>query len=458
MQIRTRLTLQFLLLGGIIMLVASMSIYFSSERLRKDDFYNRLRTKARITASALLDAVEHSKKNRAVAIDWNYPKDLHNERIIILDYLNDTIYTTDKYGDIKITFDVLEKVRLHQKVRYREGDFEILGTLYSTPMFRYVVIAAATDIEGFLHLKKLRLILVIVCVTSLILFAIAGWVFSGKALKPISGVLKRVEDISITSMHLRVPEGNGIDEIGRLARTFNNMLERLEKSFKTQKDFISNASHELRTPLTSINGQLEVLLMKDRSSEEYRNALQSVLDDIKSLIDLTNKLLLMARTVNDATKGYSAKIRIDELLWQIREETSRFKPYYHINISLDDSLTDAEQLLVKGDESLLKTAFSNIIDNACKYSSDQKVDINIGNTPDSILITFRDNGIGISPAEISKVFEPFYRASNSITYKGTGVGLTLVNQIITSHNGAINLISAENKGTIVSIKLPLSES
>ena len=133
-------------------------------------------------------------------------------------------------------------------IRYRQGDFEVLGTLYSTPLYRYVVIAAATDTEGFLHLRKLKIILVIVCLTSLILFAVAGWVFSGKALKPISRVVKRVEEISITSMNLRVPEGNGKDEIGRLARTFNSMLQRLETSFNTQKDFIANASHELQNP------------------------------------------------------------------------------------------------------------------------------------------------------------------------------------------------------------------
>ena len=124
------------------------------------------------------------------------------------------------------------------------------------------------------------------------MFFVAGWFYSGRALKPISDVVKKVEEISITSLNLRVFEGNGKDEIGRLAKTFNNMLERLETSFGMQKNFIANASHELRTPLTSINGQLEVLMMKDRSTDDYKSALGSVLDDIKSLIDLSNRLLL----------------------------------------------------------------------------------------------------------------------------------------------------------------------
>ncbi len=130
-----------------------------------------------------------------------------------------------------------------------------------------------SDTEGSLRLEKLKIILIIVCALSLFLFFIAGWFYSGRALKPISDVVRKVEDITITSLNLRVFEGNGNDEIGRLAKTFNKMLERLETSFAMQKNFIANASHELRTPLTSINGQLEVLMMKDRSRRNIKRHL-----------------------------------------------------------------------------------------------------------------------------------------------------------------------------------------
>lgn len=456
MQIRTRLTLQFLLLGGMIMIVSSAAIYFSSAQLRKDDFYNRLRNKARITASQLFDAVEHGNDTRPLVPDWNYPKDLPNERITILNYLNDTVYSTDKFGDIKVENAILERIRLLQRVRYRSGNFEILGTLYSTPLYRYIVLIAASDIEGIQHLEKLKTTLIFICALSLFLFALAGWIFSGRALKPISKVVSRVEEISISSINLRVPEGNGTDEIGRLARTFNSMLSRLETSFNIQKDFISNASHELRTPLTSINGQLEVLLMKDRSTDEYKNALQSILDDIRSMIDLANRLLLMAKTHSEAQNEYSAEVRVDEILWQIREEINRFRADYHVNINIADSISDASQIVVSGDEFLLKTAFANLVDNACKYSADHSVEVTLENFENHLRVIFADKGIGISKEEVGKVFEPFYRASNSITYHGTGIGLTLVNQIIKNHKGKIRVFSEQGKGTTVIVDLPLS--
>jgi signal transduction histidine kinase len=453
MQIRTKLALQFLLLGGIIMIIASVAIYYSSAGFRKDDFYNQLRNKAISTAKLLLEE-KKIDADRVKNIEKDNPVKLYNEKVIILNLLNDIIYSSDDNGEIKIRYGDLERVRLLKKVAYKQGLYEVLGTLYTVRYSRFVVIAAATDIDGFLYLKKLKIILTFVCLFSLILFFIAGWFYSGRALKPISDVINKVEDISITSLNLRVFEGNGTDEIGRLAKTFNKMLERLETSFATQKDFIANASHELRTPLTSINGQLEVLMMKDRPTSEYKAALGSVLDDIKSLINLANRLLLMARTSGENPLNLNKKIRIDDILWQVQEEMKRFNSQFRINISIDSSLTDSDQMVVIGEEYLLKVAVSNIIDNACKYSPDHTVDIKLQHIEKWIEVIFEDNGIGISEEDIQKIFEPFYRGTNTLSISGSGIGLPLVNQIIKNHKGTIKLSSKIGKGTRIIILLP----
>jgi signal transduction histidine kinase len=453
MQIRTRLTLQFLLIGGMIMIIASAAIYVSSENFRREDFYSRLMNKARGTANLLFNT-DGVDANRILRIENETPAFLQNEKIVILNFKNDTVYNSDENSDILIKNSVLEKVRSGYDVTYKQDDYDVLGTLYYTKYDRFVIIAAATDTEGILHLGKLKVILIFVCIISLLLFFVAGWFYSGRALKPISDVVKKVEEISITSLNLRVFEGNGTDEIGRLAKTFNKMLERLETSFAMQKNFIANASHELRTPLTSINGQLEVLMMKDRSTEEYKTELASVLDDIKSLIDLSNRLLLIARTSAEGPVHFNKKIRIDEILWQAQEEIIRFNNDYRINISMDDSLTDSDQMIVVGDDSLLKVAVSNLIDNACKYSTDHKVEITFRHIEKFIEVVFEDKGIGISEPDQQKIFEPFYRGANTISFSGTGVGLALVNQIIKNHNGTIRLASELGKGTTVTLLLP----
>ncbi len=435
------------------MILASVAIYYSSASFRRENFYNRLINRAWSTARSLLDTY-NSDANSVRRMERDDPSSLQNEKIIIINYLNDVIYSSDEKGEIEIRNDVLERARLSERVRYKQEPYEVLGALYVTQTVRYVIIAAASDTEGFAHLNKLRLVMIVVLLISLVLIFIAGWIYSGRALKPISDVIDNVGNISITSLNLRVPEGNGNDEIGRLARTFNDMLERLETSFTMQKDFIANASHELSTPLTAINGQLEVLMMKDRSAAEYKAELESILDDIKSLIDLSNRLLLIARTSAEGPVNFSRSIRIDEILWQAQEDMKKFKSTYRINISIDNSLTDSDQIIVTGDEYLIKVAFTNIIDNACKYSTDNTVNIKIGYNEKWIEVIFEDNGIGIPEEDISKVFEPFYRGSNTHSTQGSGIGLPLVNQIIKNHQGKIKITSQIGKGTIVTLLFP----
>jgi len=437
------------------MIIVSIAIFYASVGFRHDDFDSRLEEKARNTAKLFL--VVHEMDVALVNhIQNENPIKFHNERIIILNEENDTIYSTDVNGEIEIRKDVLEQVRSDLKVDYMQDSYEILGLPYMAGEDHYVVIAAATDIEGSIYLSKLRIILFIVCLISLLLFFITGWLYSGRALKPISDVVKEVEEITVTSLNLRINEGNGTDEIGRLAKTFNHMLERLETAFAVQKVFIANASHELRTPLTSINGQLEVLMMKERSAPEYKNALTSVLDDIRSLIDLSNRLLLIARTSAEGPVSFNRKVRIDEILWQVREEILRYNNNYHIHISIDPSLNDYDQMMVAGDESLLKVAISNIIDNACKYSEDHKVHVKLQHIENQIGVIFEDRGMGILREDLPRIYEPFYRGANALTQKGTGIGLPLVNQIIKNHNGQLKISSEVHVGTVVTVLLPVS--
>ncbi len=452
MQIRTRLTLQYLLMGGIIMLVASVAIYLSSAGFRRDDFYHRLENKAINTARLLIE-VEEIDVDLLKKIEADNPVSLPGEKIIILNYINEILYSSDEAAVINITQHMANQVRLSGRTRFRQDRYEVLGLLYTERYDRFVVFAAATDIDGFTKLRNLRIILLFVCLISFVIFTVTGWLFAGKALDPISGVVSQVEEITFASLNLRVDEGNGTDEIARLARTFNNMLERLETAAKAQKDFISNASHELRTPLTSVNGQMEVLLMKERTNEEYKKAVSSVLDDIRNLIDLSNRLLLLAQTSAGKQTIVHRPVRIDEILWQVKEEFNKFRKEFLINISLGKGVTDSDLLVVSGDDFLLKTAFSNIIENACKYSGDHSVDVDIEFTDEGLSVIFTDRGIGIPQEDLEHISEPFHRGSN-VGAPGHGIGLSLVFQIIKNHNGSVDIGSVPGQGTTVRLGFP----
>ncbi len=454
MQIRTRLTFQFLLAGGVIIIIASIAIYSFSANFRKQDFYKQLTNNALNNANIIFGKYEVDASRISMNEQYN-PIALNNEKLIIINSKNDTVYNSDKNNEIKLDKSVLKKIGDGYKVSGRHGKYDVVGTMYFTNFDIFILIAAATDDEGHAHLKKMLWLLVIVCIICLLLFVVVGWFYSARAIKPISDIVKKVEDISDTSLNLRLTVGSNPDEIGRLAQTFNKMLERIETSFNTQKGFIANASHELRTPLTSINGQLEVLLIKDRSLDEYKTEVTSVLRDIKSLISLANSLLLMARSGSEFPLQLNNRVRIDEIIWQVGEEMQKYNKDYIIAISMDESLNDFDQMIVSGDEYMLKIAISNIIDNACKYSDNHTAKIKFYSVGGYLKIEVADSGIGISKEAVKKVFEPFYRGTNTALATGFGIGLPLANQIIKSHNGEIKISSEINKGTTIIISLPV---
>jgi signal transduction histidine kinase len=329
MNIRSSLTVRFILIVAIILVMAYLLIYFFSADYREEAFYDRLQSKANNTAKLLID-VDEVDITLLTKIEKDNPVNLPNEVIVIFDYQNKVLFTTDDDETLKIDNVLLDRIRLEEEVRFSQDNYEVLGFLFKGQYDRFAVISAATDIYGFNKLKNLRTILIIVFIISIFVVSISGWLFAGKALQPISKVVHQVDEISISSLNLRVDEGNGKDEIAHLAQTFNNMLTRLEGSFILQKNFIANASHELRTPLTAITGQLEVALLNSRSNDDYQKVMISVLDDIKSLSILSNRLLILAQT---STVGLHLKImqlRIDEVMWQVREDLLRHNPAFVI--------------------------------------------------------------------------------------------------------------------------------
>lgn len=456
MNIRSRITLRFIFIVAIIIFTASFLIYIFSAEYREEEFYNRLQSKANNTAKLLIE-VDEVDIALLRKIEKDNPVSLHDEKIIIFNYRDEILFSTDDELVIKIDNALLNSIRLGNEVRYRQGEYEVLGFLFMGPNDRFIVVAAAVDVYGFNKLRNLRAVLLIVFTISILVVSVSGWFFAGKALQPISRVVHKVDEISITSLNLRVEEGNGKDEIALLAQTFNRMLERLETSFNVQKNFIANASHELRTPLTAITGQLEVTLLNARSNEEYEKVINSVLEDIKSLNSLSNRLLVLAQTSAEAAERKPARLRIDDLAWQVRDDLVRRNPQYTINIDLDHRLDDDSKLTIEGDEQLIKTALSNIIDNGCKYSVNRTIDVLITSSLPRLTVTFRDQGIGIPPEDLLDIFEPFHRGKNTQNIKGHGIGLSMVKRIVSLHRGTIQITSELGKGTTVVVTFPLNK-
>lgn len=453
MNIRTKLTVLFCSIVAFILVVFSISIFYFYSLYREKDFFDRLDKKAHKTVELLFQLNDVDAKVLQI-IDKYDLQTLFDEEALILDTKKNEVYKTLN-NKMVIDTSLINQVILNKKIETKDKSREVIGLSITANAQIYYVFISAIDKYGLEKLNKLELIISIGCLLSILIVFFAGYYFSTKALEPIKMVVKQVDTINVSNLNMRVQAGTGNDEIAQLSATFNKMLERLEESFAMQKNFVSNASHELRTPLTSIRGNIEVTLMQSRTNEEYQAVLHAVFEDISRLTKMTNGLLELARITSLGTKLQPEPIRIDEVLWQSKDEVEQKNKKYKVKLSFENFPEEEEALVIMGNESLLKTSFVNLMENACKFSSNHTSEVLLVVYEKYVKIVFIDNGVGIKEEDLPHIFEPFYRSSSSRQMpSGYGIGLSLVEKIITIHKGRIDVSTFLQKGTIFTVNLP----
>lgn len=450
MNIRLKLSLQFALMVMSILLMFTAGVYYFSESYREKGFYTRLHDRA-ITAARLLLDVQEVDRDLLKIIDRN-TQALYLEEIFIIDPENKQWYSnTERVYSDKLD---INKVRSNGEIRFNDHSREYIGLLYPYDEKNFVVVVSAIDIYGRAELHNLRIVLISGFLISIVLVILAGLVFAGRALLPISAVVDQVKKITITNLNLRVDEGNRTDEIAQLAITFNQMLQRLEDAFARQREFVSNAAHELRTPFAVIQAEIEFSLLKERTTGHYIQTLQRLGTEIRRLNALSGGLLDLARLTHGQIETGFKPVRMDELLVETCTEVINNNPDFRPVIDFDNLPESDNELIVQGNEALLKTAVRNLIENACKFSNSRSVKIILLPDLGRLRIKFVDDGIGIPPEDIEKIFQPFYRGSNSRFYGGYGLGLALCREIIRLHRGLLTVQSEVGRGSEFETDLP----
>ncbi|MEI9917897.1 MAG: ATP-binding protein [Bacteroidota bacterium] len=454
MQIRTRLTLQFTVLVTAIILLSFFLIYYLWSQLIDREFDKRLREKG-ITTAVLLLKVNRVDSALLTVIDRAKADNLYHENIVVLDSLERMLYVNTNNFELTVDTAMFHRIRREREVRFKQGEFNAVGF-----MFRekgdYVVIAGAVNREGQQRRTDLRTLLITLSVVMTVLVGLTGWVYAGRALRPIQRVMDEVEEISPLDLSKRVPDTGQPDEIGKLVAIFNKMLSRVENAFSLQKTFVANVSHELKNPLTKVTSQLEVTLLNERGGAEYRSTIASVLEDIKELNHMSNSLLELAQLSRGESSFSMTGVRLDEILWEVRERLEAGETGYHVIIELRDLPEDETKLYVNGNPHLLKTALRNVIENACKFSPEKKAQVVLTCQEDRLVVAVIDRGPGIGEQDLQRIFEPFYRADATSRTKGYGIGLSLAQRIIALHKGTIEVDSKEGRGTIVRVTFPIA--
>ncbi|HEY5465374.1 MAG TPA: ATP-binding protein [Hanamia sp.] len=453
MSIRNKLTLLFTSIIAAFLLVFALVIYFSYSKNREEEYFKLLQHTAITKANLLLDA--KIAPSVLQLIYRNAENTLFQEEVAIYDTGFHLLYHDAVDIDkVKETQQMIDEIIQKKEIEFYQQKTQVIGILYKHDGRSYVITAAATDQYGFAKLQNLEYTLIVGFFIGIIFIFFTGKFLAKKALSPVSKMVDKVEEITATNLDLRIEEGNGKDEIAELAITFNAMLNRLEKSFDAQKDFVSNIAHELRTPLTAMLAELQLTTSKERNIAEYQTSIHHAIEDAQKLVRLTNNLLDLAKANYDQTEIGFKEVRLDELLLDARNEVRHNHPDYKVNIIFEKEIEDDDFISVRGNEYLLKTAFMNLMENGCKFSEEKESTVAITYFKDNTILRFQDNGIGIDANELANIFTSFFRGENKRFAEGNGIGLSLTKKIIDLHKGEIAVVSKVDEGTTFTVELP----
>ena len=309
-------------------------------------------------------------------------------------------------------------------------------------------------VEEMLH--RLIFVLLVASPLAVAVSMLGVWFLAGRALRPVDAITLTAQRIAAGDLTQRI-QTRSKDEIGRLASTFNDMIARLEASFRQIRQFSADASHELRTPLTIIKGETELALRKPRSPEMYREALESNLEEIDRMNRIVEELLFLSRADLGEIKVASDPVQLDSLIQEVQQQAIVLGQ----DRQVETTLGRVEPAQVLGDEWRLREMLLNLVDNAVKYSRHTgTVQLSLVRDGNMACLSVRDHGIGISPEEQGHIFDRFYRtdAARAHFQKGTGLGLSICKWIAEAHHGRIQVESILGQGSCFTIFLPLLTS
>lgn len=439
--IRIRLTFWYVAIFSITLIIYSVFLFaFISHKVMKNTDADIL-AEARECKSIFLEEVtkpsfeELDEELKGI----NYYLQIYSINGNLL-YSSANLYNTNipvdtgSYNAIEHEKFVFQDIRLfkHTKVRV------LLYPIITEGIVKYYMCLGMplNEIEGFLNM--LKLILTIVTPIFIIVTSWGGIVIAGKAMKPVDDIINAARRIEAGNLAEQIRIKTKNDEIGKLAETFNEMLQRLNKTFNALTNFSQNVSHELKTSLTIMKSGIEINIKEEKSASDYKELLISLLEEINQMARVIDDLLLTSLSDVRSIKASFTQINISTLLMETIDFLSVLAQ--DKGVLFDHNIQDGITMI--GNERLLKRAFSNLIDNAIKFTPKGKRVFTSAVRQDSkIIINITDQGIGIPEEDISKIFDRFYRSKTS-NAKGHGLGLSIAKWIIELHQGKVDITSS----------------
>jgi len=447
MKIKDRIALYFTLISTSLLFAVLCTVYFTFMKFLEADFFERLTDRTMVTAKLYLEADEISR-DALNNVRHKYLQKLNGEVTRIYDNKNRATFIGDsaQYW----TNSTIDEVRKKGRLKYTDGQRQVVGIYYKDNQGDFVILASADDQGSHNRLDKLLKIMIFIFILiSLIVLLLSRWI-AQNMLKPLQKFMQEVKQAGSQNMEFRVEEKHNKDEINLIAKSFNHLMEELEQAFILQKTFVANASHELRTPVTRIMMNAELALSKERDHTAYEKVIASMLEDAEKMEHIITGLLALAKMDLELINSQLIPIRLDHLLLKIQSDWKAQKNL-DLKITYQNPIDPKPEILANA--VLLQIALDNIISNAFKFSDNQQVSVVVEATENDLLIHITDNGTGIATEEQENIFKPFYTRAKDFGRQGEGMGLYMAQKIIDLLKGEITTTNLEKGGCTFTVRL-----
>jgi heavy metal sensor kinase len=479
--LRFKLTLWYVFILGILLISFSTFLYFTLSKSLHRDVDNKLRSLAELIASessSPLSKFGFGNIDQALETSMN------------LKPIGKFIQVLDESGKIGRKSENLKNVQLPISLNALKNaskgliTYETNRSIGDTPLriitfpvvdnnrvTRIVQIASSLE-EVEDALNTLFIILIITVPLALMVAILGGQFLAHKALKPVDNITQTARMITSKNLNQRINPPKVKDEISRLIETFNEMISRLDQSFQQTKQFSSDASHELKTPLTILKGEVEVMLRKERTPQEYQQTLKSNLEEINRMSQIVEDLLLLSKADTGEIRLNKEDINLTEIVTEVVAQMDLLARSRSLHLFTSNHHQD---IRIFGDALRMRELFINLIENGIKYTEEggsihitlqkehppavrSQSDSGEAEREKFVRIIVSDTGIGIAKEDQERIFNRFFRVDKARSREegGSGLGLSICKWIVEAHQGEIKVESELGKGSSFIVRLPLS--
>lgn len=450
MSFRLRMAVVFTLLVGVIMVFFGALVHAHGEKLREEEFYDRLEDRA-VLVEHLIEESRRMPLDEGEHLAQALRDALPDESIIVLGLDGRMLF---QRSPLELPDSWKETATRKGRARIAQGDrqFVVIDRPETRPLGILYTMASAVDERGLASMSALRRSMLITGLIALLITAGLSWLYATWALVPVRLLVRTASEIRDPSERIPVTGGNSRDELASMATVINELLERIDAAFQMQRSFIANVSHELRTPLTVLRGEAHQAQQLASGQAELTQRLKGVEEQAVLMQDLLEQLLWLAQTRGAAEQIPFSDVRLDEVAERALDRCRARYPDKPLRFAMEPD-AEGREPLVRGNAVLLTAALYNLLTNAVKYGGDS-ASLRIAVQGDEVVVAVTDHGQGIPQEAIARVKELFFRSSTAAPLDGHGIGLALVDRIMHVHHGLLELTALPGKGTVATMRVP----